>query len=126
MKKTHYNPHCHNPHYHHQHHHQLYYHCCHSFSAPLVCQLCLSSFGRNISHFPSSRQVTFQHKHHLQLRRLSYFYRRDRKICLFVSNTPKFLELILYYLKLTRVYTITSSISNIRVTALLLRECLKK
>ena len=45
---------------------------------------------------------------------------------LIFSNTHSFLELVLQYSNLTKVYTTASSSSNIRGTALLSKEWLKK
>ena len=78
MKKTHYNN---NIHHHHHHHHQ------HSFSSPILCQLCLRSFTRKITNFPSSMVMTFLHKLDFQLKRLSYFVKNTRKILLVFSKT---------------------------------------
>ena len=61
MQKTHYNHHdLHQKHDHYHHHrHHCHNHHSQSFSSPLWCQLCLRSFERKISNFPSSRLVTF-------------------------------------------------------------------
>ena len=80
---------------------------------------------RKISHFRFSRLVKFQHKLDFQLRRSSYFLKKRKEIMYIFSNPHLFLELVLQYSKLTKVYNIVSSSSNIRSAALLFRECLK-
>ena len=129
MKKTHYNHHCHRRHHHnhhHHHHHHHHNHHCHSFSSPLCCRLCLRSFGSKISHFHSSRQVTFQHKIYFQPRRSSSFLKKKEEIMFVFSKTRSVFELLRSYSNLAKLDTIPSSSSNVGVPALLLRESLKK
>jgi len=128
MKKTHYNHyrHHHNHHYHNHHHHHHHNHHCHSFSSPLWCRLCLRSFGSKISHFPSSRLVTFQHKIDFQPRRSSSFLKKKQEIMFVFSKTRSVFELLRSYSNLAKVDTLPSSSSNVGVPALLLRESLKK
>ena len=82
MKKTHYNHHRHHHNHHHHHHHNNNHHC-HSFSSPLWCRLSLRSFGSKISHFPSSRLVTFQHKIDFQPRRSSFLKKKQEIVFVF-------------------------------------------
>ena len=140
MNKTHYNhnrhyqnPHHYHNHYQHYHNHYNYYHNhhhhihdqhYHSFSSSLQCRLCLRSFGRMISDFPSSRLVTFLDT---QTRKPSDFIKNIPTILFVFSKICSvYSRLTLQYLKLTEVYTIASLSSNIRVLAPLWRESLKK
>ena len=125
MKKTHCNHHRHH-HNHHHHHHYNHNHHCHSFSSLLWCQLCVRSFGIKISHFPSSRLVTFQHKIDFQPGRSSSFLKKKQEIMFVFSKTRLVYELLRSYSNLAKVDTLPSLSSNVGVPALLLRESLKK
>ena len=126
MKKTHYSHHRHHHHHHNHHHHHHHNHHCHSFSSPFWCRLNLRSFGSKISHFPSSRLVTIQHKMDFKHGRSSSFLKKKQEIMFVFSKTCSVFELLRSYSNLAKVDTLPSLSSHVGVPALVLRESLKK